>query len=204
MDIETRLHLRSCIKPDATPISKAIFFALFVHALFWFNWPLETNSTSVEIPDFMNIKLTAGFEIEENIVKKRKTKKIIETPIKKKNVLSNKNEVDQKIKHRESKPTPATTFIAANSRPYQLENLKPVYPAAARRRGMQGVVLLSVSVSSAGYVEKIDILNTSGFRVLDRSAVKSVGNWRFIPARLGEKEVASKIEIPIRFILNEI
>lgn len=204
VDIETRLHLRSFIKHDATPILKAIVVALFVHALFWFNWPLEINSTSVEIPDFTNIKLTAGFEVEENKVKKIKAKKTIEMPIKKENIASEKNEVEQTIKQSEPKLTSATTFIAADSKPYQLENPKPIYPAAARRRGMQGVVLLGVNINNAGYVEKIDIVKTSGFRALDRSAVKSVGNWRFIPARKGEQEVASKIEIPIRFILNEI
>lgn len=195
MDIETRLHLRSFIKLDATPILKAVVFALFVHVLLWFNWPAEKNSTAAEIPDWINIKLTAGFEVKENKVEKIKTKKTIEIPIKK------KNEVEQK---RESKPTPATTFIKADSRPYRLENPKPIYPTAARRLGMQGVVLLSVNINDTGYVEKVDILKTSGFRVLDRSAVKSVGGWRFIPARQGEQEVASKIEIPIRFILNEI
>ena len=192
------------MKPDATPILKAIIVALFVHALFWFNWPPERNSNSVELPDFINIKLTAGFEVEENKAEKIKTKKIIETPIKKENILSKKNEVEQTLKQRESKLTSATTFIAADSKPYQLENPKPIYPAAARRRGMQGVVLLSVNINNAGYVEKVDVLKTSGFRALDRSAVKSVGNWRFIPARQGKQEVASKIEIPIRFILNEI
>ena len=203
MDIETRLHLRSFIKPDATPMLKAIIVALFVHALFWFNWPLERKSNSVEMPDFINIKLTAGFEVKENKEENIKTKKIIETPIKKENI-SSKNEVEQTIKKIESKLTPATTFIAADSKPYQLENPKPIYPFAARRRGMQGVVLLSVNINNVGYVEKVNVLKSSGFRVLDRSAVKSVGSWRFIPARQGEQEVTSKIEIPIRFILNEI
>ena len=201
MDIETRIYLRSGIKPDATPILKAIVAALFVHALFWFNWPVEKKSTAVEIPDWINIKLTAGFEIKE--IKENKVEKIIETPTNKENILSEKNKIEHNIKELESKPSPSTTFIAADSRPYQLENPKPVYPAAARRRGMQGVVLLSVNISETGYVKEINILQTSGFRVLDQSALKSVKRWRFIPARQGEKKVASKIEVPIRFILNE-
>jgi TonB family protein len=203
VDIETRIHLRSGIKPDATPILKAIAAALFVHALFWFNWPVEKKSTAVEIPDWINIKLTAGFEIKENKVEKIKNQKIIETPTNKENILSEKNKIEHNIKKRESKPSPSTTFIAADSRPYQLENPKPVYPTAARRRGMQGVVLLSVNISETGYVKEINILQTSGFRVLDQSALKSVKHWRFIPARQGEKKIASKIEVPIRFILNE-
>ena len=98
----------------------------------------------------------------------------------------------------------ATTFIAADSRPYSLENPKPLYPAAARRRGMQGVVLLGVNINKTGHVEKINILQTSGFRVLDRSAIKSVKSWRFIPAQQDKQAVASIIEIPIRFMLNDI
>lgn len=202
MDIDARLSLRSFVKPDLTPLLKAMLGALFIHVLFWVNWPAEKNRTVAEIPEWINIKLIAGFEPADEKIEKIETKQLKPKATHKKEILPHKNEVSKITKKQNVKQAPATTFIPADSRPYLLENPKPVYPAAARRRGMQGVVLLSVAVTKEGYVDKIDILQTSGFKVLDRSAVKSVKSWRFIPARMGEKNVSSQMEIPIRFILK--
>ena len=209
MDIETRLNLRSFIKPDITPILKAITGALFVHLLFGLHWSLNQNSSVAEIPEWVNIKLVAGFEVidkkeeqDQSEAKKEVVKKTNAIPIKNDNSETKLVESVEKLK--ELPLTSPTTFVAADSRPYMLENEKPVYPATARRRGIQGVVLLSVKVNKEGYVEKIDILQTSGFRVLDRSALKSVESWRFIPAKSGNENIASQMEIPIRFILNNV
>lgn len=202
MDIDTRLSLRSFVKPDLTPLLKAILLALFIHILFWANWTSEKKITVAEIPEWINIKLIAGVEPTEKKTEKTEVKKLKSKTAPKKEILPHKNDVREKVKNKNVKQAPATTFVAADSQPYMLENPKPVYPAAARRRGMQGVVLLGVAVTKEGYVDKINILQTSGFRVLDRSAVKSVKSWRFIPARMGEENIASQMEIPIRFILK--
>ena len=114
--------------------------------------------------------------------------------------MQKKNKTDKKKESaKKSKPT---TFIAANSKPYFLKNPKPLYPNVARKRGMQGIVLLSVGITEEGNVESINILQTSGFKILDRSAVNSVQQWRFIPAKQGEKNISSELEIPIRFTLK--
>ena len=96
----------------------------------------------------------------------------------------------------------ASTFVQADSKPFVMDNPKPVYPSSARRRGMQGVVLLQVSVSHKGKVTGIHVMQSSGFRVLDVAALNSVKQWRFMPARKGDIEVASTVQVPIRFILN--
>lgn len=202
MDIDTRLSLRTFVKPDLTPLLKAILGALFIHVLFWVNWTTEKKVIVAEIPEWINIKLIAGIESAEKKTEKIEVKKLRSRTSPKKEIQPHKNEIKKKVKNKDVKQAPATTFIAADSRPYLLENPKPVYPAAARRRGMQGVVLLGVAVTKEGYVDKINVLQTSGFRVLDRSAVKSVKSWRFIPARMGEENIASQMEIPIRFILK--
>ena len=67
---------------------------------------------------------------------------------------------------------------------------------------MQGVVLLQVNVSDKGKVSAIHVMRSSGFRVLDVAALNSVKQWRFMPARKGDIEVASTVQVPIRFILN--
>jgi protein TonB len=55
----------------------------------------------------------------------------------------------------------------------------PRYPAAARRRGQEGTVLLTVSVAADGSVSEVLVARSSGHAVLDDEAVRTVRQWRF-------------------------
>jgi protein TonB len=83
-----------------------------------------------------------------------------------------------------------------------LNNPRPAYPLAARRLGIEGVVLLRVQVSSAGAPEQVDISRSSGAQVLDEAALKAVQGWSFVPAKRGNTAVAHWVEVPIRFQLK--
>lgn len=48
------------------------------------------------------------------------------------------------------------------------------YPAVARQRGWEGTVLLGLRVESNGHLEKIRIERSSGYAVLDNSALNSL------------------------------
>lgn len=206
MDIEDHIHLRSFVKPDITPILKAVVVALMIHSLFFINWYSSNEITTAEIPRWINVKLTAGFETVDTKTKPPEKKKKELT--KKKNNIKKKANIQPEEKSitaaKEKTLTKATIFVMADSRPYKLKNPKPVYPLAARRRGMQGIVLLIIKVNKKGFVESINIEKTSGFRVLDQSAVMSVKKWQFVPAKNEDKAVSSIIEIPIRFHLNNV
>jgi protein TonB len=84
-----------------------------------------------------------------------------------------------------------------------LHNPEPRYPLAARRRGLEGLVLLAVAVDAAGQVTGIEVKRSSGHHALDRAARRAVARWRFRPARLGEQPVAADIEVPVRFRLTD-
>lgn len=83
-----------------------------------------------------------------------------------------------------------------------LRNPKPVYPSTSRRLGERGVVLLRVLVTAAGDPAKVDLKKTSGYARLDESAVEAVRNWKFVPARLGDKPVEAWVLVPIEFSLK--
>ena len=59
-----------------------------------------------------------------------------------------------------------------------------VYPPLARSRGWEGTVLLGLRVKSNGHLEKIHIEHSSGYAVLDNSALNSL-------MRLGQLAEAS-------------
>jgi protein TonB len=87
--------------------------------------------------------------------------------------------------------------------PRQEGNPKPPYPEAARRRGYEGTVRLKVEVLASGEVGRIWIEESSGYEVLDHSALKTVKDWSFIPARFGGIPVKSTVIVPVTFQLKD-
>ena len=57
---------------------------------------------------------------------------------------------------------------------------EPIYPKMAIRRGIQGVVKVRIKINSEGVPVETTILKSSGFEVLDQSAVSAVKNWLFV------------------------
>lgn len=100
----------------------------------------------------------------------------------------------------ETAPLPYTEAIFNAS---YLNNPKPIYPPAARRRGETGTVFLRVHVDEAGVALEVEIKTSSGSEFLDRSAKEAVAKWRFAPAKRGTSPVASWVLVPIQFSLNE-
>jgi protein TonB len=79
----------------------------------------------------------------------------------------------------------------------------PRYPAAARRRGIEGEVLVRVAVGLDGRAERVEVLRSSGSALLDKSAVEALERWRFEPARAAGRPVAATVEIPVIFRLTD-
>lgn len=87
--------------------------------------------------------------------------------------------------------------------PAYRRNPPPVYPASARRRGYEGTVILEVLVNARGTVDELRVSRSSGFKVLDRAALRAVKIWLFEPGRQGERAVAMWVKVPVRFQLQK-
>jgi len=72
----------------------------------------------------------------------------------------------------------------------------------ARKKGWQGRLLLNVRVSKNGDVININVVKTSGFEILDKSSVETIKDWKFIPARIGKKNIEDNLNIPVSFKLT--
>jgi len=86
--------------------------------------------------------------------------------------------------------------------PNYLINPKPKYPKLAIRRGYEGTVILLVEVLPDGSVREVKILKSSGRRVLDQSALKTVRKWRFKPGTKGGRPVTMRVKVPVVFRLK--
>ncbi len=82
-----------------------------------------------------------------------------------------------------------------------LKTERPLYPRMAREQGWHGKVVLRARITAEGIVKDATVQESSGFQVLDDSAVQAVKDWSFKPAKNGEFTVASTVDLPIRFDL---
>lgn len=83
-----------------------------------------------------------------------------------------------------------------------LSNPPPVYPLAARRRGIEGRVLVRAEVQSDGSCSRVELKAGSGSNLLDQAALEAVRKWRFVPARKGTQVITAWVEVPITFKLE--
>ena len=105
---------------------------------------------------------------------------------------------------------PVTAVSNQSALPSALEEALPdynanppiSYPNRARRKGYEGTVLLEVLVNRNGKVDDLRILASSGYAILDSSAVKSVKTWSFKPAKKGNDTVDMWVQVPVRFKLE--
>ncbi len=93
-------------------------------------------------------------------------------------------------------------LLAARFDADYLHNPRPVYPAASRRLGEEGRVILRVRVSAQGLPLAVDIKQSSGFPRLDEAARAAVERWRFVPAKQGPEAIESSVLVPLQFTLD--
>ena len=80
-------------------------------------------------------------------------------------------------------------------------NKPPVYPRMALLRKQSGTVLLRVHILATGRVNAVEIIQSSGYALLDNAAKTGIADWQFSPERRNNKPVDSWSELPIRFTL---
>ena len=96
-------------------------------------------------------------------------------------------------------PEPPPTQLARPTGGYQV---KPSYPASARRLGIEGTTLLRVYVAADGQVADVQVDTSAGHPDLDRAAADAVRRWRFEPARRGTEPIGTWVRLPVQFVLR--
>lgn len=89
---------------------------------------------------------------------------------------------------------------ASMAKPRYRENTPPQYPLSARLKGQEGIVILHAEILAEGRVGDLKVKSSSGYRILDQSALAAVKLWKFDPATKKGKPVPVWAEIPVRFV----
>ncbi len=96
----------------------------------------------------------------------------------------------------------AAPTIDADYKAAYLNNPKPPYPALAFQMRIEGTVRLKALVAPDGSCTEVLLAQSSGNAELDRSALTTVAQWKFTPAKSQGKDVAQWVSIPITFAIK--
>ena len=84
--------------------------------------------------------------------------------------------------------------------PRAIKQTPPEYSDEARRKKLEGTVLLSLVVTANGDTADIKVTRALGSG-LDQKAIEAVSQWKFEPATKDGKPVAVKVAVEVSFHL---
>jgi len=93
--------------------------------------------------------------------------------------------------------------IVRAARPRGGYQVRPVYPEAARRAGIQGTTLLRIFIEKDGRVTNVNVERSAGHQGLDEAAAEAVRRWRFEPALNATGPVSVSALVPVEFRISD-
>ena len=100
-------------------------------------------------------------------------------------------------------PAPGPTTVARFD-PRYAGNAQPPYPAAARRLGEEGSVIVHIRIGRDGRVIAVTLAQSSGSPRLDAAALAHAqAHWRFVPALQDGERIEASRDITVRFRLDQ-
>jgi len=91
------------------------------------------------------------------------------------------------------------TAIVSASTLNRTKTVNPVYPEAARKRGLEGWVELAFTVQPNGTVDDVEVRNASPAEVFDEAAVRAIRQWRFEPIQRNGEKVSQRAMVRLKF-----
>jgi protein TonB len=99
-------------------------------------------------------------------------------------------------------PKPPSEEYVPVTQPNFVQQAAHIYPPEAARRHQQGVVVLMLYISGGGTIDKIEIVKSSGYPLLDAAAIKEMKQSRFEPAMDGAIPVRSRAHASVTYKLE--
>lgn len=96
----------------------------------------------------------------------------------------------------------AAPTVDADYKASYLKNPKPPYPPLAVKMRLEGKVGIIAEVLPDGKAGRVAIESSSGHELLDQSALQTVKQWQFTPARKDGVIITQVVRIPINFNLK--
>ena len=203
------------IKKNLLPL----LFAIIVHAIIFatlidnYQQPLIVNLQKIQVNFAQNTQINNSKLDTNNAIKQKETNNFVD----KKNIQQNASELTKESINKTSQDTQNSIqdSISSSSSKNQvadsniitspvfdaqyLNNPSPIYPSNAKNNNIQGKVFLSVLVGIEGRAIEVKIANSSGYSILDNSALSAVRKWQFVPAKKNGEAVPATVIVPVEF-----
>jgi TonB family protein len=102
-----------------------------------------------------------------------------------------------------AQPTPRTSGKPSPSYGQILHGPADYYPVTSRRMGFEGSVLVRLSISETGCLERAEVWRSSGIPELDQAALQFAEQGvTYLPAEKDGKPVGSSTTLPVKFNLQ--
>ena len=93
-------------------------------------------------------------------------------------------------------------FVAWDRMPELLKAVTPAYPNLARQAGIEGTVLLRVTIGADGRVEAATVIRSDVTPAMEHAAIAAVMRFEFVPAMQQSIPVRSLMAVPVTFRLR--
>ena len=151
--------------------------------------PKKTPPVKEKLPDLGEI---------ERLIKSRSVKQVSKRV---------KYQPDQQTAHTVASamimPSTGSTSARDNFPISDLHNPSPEYPEMAIFLGYQGNAIVRIKVSAKGLSQGVEILRSSGHKILDEAVTKALKKWRFTPSKPGNAPMANSVVISVIYILYD-
>jgi TonB family protein len=102
--------------------------------------------------------------------------------------------------HKKKSGEEAAAGATGQVEPKVLKKVDPVYPEAARKAGIEGIVLLEATTDAKGDVVKVKVLKS--VPELDQAAIDALRQWKYEPYVIDGKPMGIVFTVTIRFMLK--
>ncbi len=86
--------------------------------------------------------------------------------------------------------------------PQVVSSVEAVYPLSELAARREGTAVLWVTIDETGKAAAVEIAESAG-EAFDHAALEAARRWTFIPARRGDTPIASRVQIPFRFVFPD-
>jgi len=181
---------------------KALFFTILVHLFIPFIPLPEKTHILIQEPNYesIEVKLTTPPPPPKKVVKKTPPKKV--TPKKKKVVKKTPPKTVEKQPVVEKKPEPPkpTSLPGDRDKPHILTQRVPTTPKMAINNSWSGNVVVDVFIGKDGSIEKIELVKSSGYDILDTTFIRTIeAYFTFLPTRKMGEDKTDKIRLEHTF-----
>ncbi|WP_158589036.1 TonB family protein [Alginatibacterium sediminis] len=100
-------------------------------------------------------------------------------PSNNKNQTSNNASINESSTHLKGNLARSNSTQNSQVKAIPVSRVEPSYPRNARRRKIEGYVLLEFNVSNHGITQNIQVLDSSPKNIFDKAAVEAVSKWKY-------------------------